>query len=71
MQIFFKTCERKNGKKFLVAISQCRNFSSTRYDNFSAGDIVLPLKLTKLLHELPPSQQSDLGEILSLTIKSH
>ena len=29
------------------------------------------LKLAKLLHELPPSQQLDLGQILSMTINSH
>ena len=32
---------------------------------------MLQLKMAKSLHGLPPSQQLDLGEILSVTIKSH
>ena len=68
---FIKHVNEQTEKKFLVAISQDGNFTSTRCENVSAGDVTLQLKLAKLLHELPPSQQLDLGQILSMRINSH
>ena len=67
-QSFIKHVNEQTEKKHLVAVSQDGNFTSTRCENVSAGDVKLQLKLAKLLHELKSSQQLDLCETLRMTI---